>query len=59
MDTDRAERLRILKEEAEELKAMAEDLPDELEESVPALMRMIRENEKKQAELAGEDSTTG
>lgn len=48
---ERQERLRILQEEEKELKDMAEDIPAQFEETVPSLMRIIRENQRKQEAL--------
>ncbi len=48
---ERQERLRILQEEEKELKDMAEDIPAQYEETVPSLMRIIRENQRKQEAL--------
>ena len=48
---ERQERLRIQQEEEKELKDMAEDIPAQFEETVPSLMRIIRENQRKQEAL--------
>ena len=48
---ERQERMRILQEEEKELKDVAEDIPAQYEETVPSLMRIIRENQRKQEAL--------